>query len=1288
MAEALALALWEWGFAETAVFLLSNTAYVNAALVFAANSAYSSQQQRKARAAARSAYTASLKDRELMIRSAIAPRRYIFGRDKVSGPIVYAQSSGTKGEFLHIVVALAAHECDAIETVYFNDVALPDPDSSGFINSGEFARTISHTEVQTAGSGTTLTLAHTPTSVQAVTHQTIFSGEVDREITEAIAYTLAGDVVTLSAAVPGAWTVNYTWQDPVGTPRVRIRKYLGAAGQAADADLIDASGGRWTAQHRGAGICYLYVRLEFDPEIFGQIGLPNISAVLRGKKIADPRSGTTVWTDNAALCTANWLRSAEGMRATGAQVPDSEVVAAANIADESVPLTASTAQARYTYNGSFTSDQSPRDVLGDLLSSLAGHCVWTQGRWLLRAGAARTPNMTITADKLAGAGVSIVPKASRSELFNAVRVTYRDPSQGWSQVQAPLVTNATYEAQDGGVRIVRSITLPSAMDALRAQRLAKIELERERQALIVQLTGNLSTYDLAPTDTCYLTLDRYGFSDKLMEVRQRTWSPDGTLPYVLRETAAGVYAWNYGEATTVDLAPDTLLPSPYTAPAALTGLAAASGTAHLLRLGDGTIIARVLLTWAASTEAFVTGGGQIEAQWKRATDTTWQVCPPMPGDSTGTYLQPMPDQQVVLLRVRAINASGRTSAWAAITHAVLGKSAPPSNVSSLTATVVQSGVRFSWSANTEIDYSETDLRLGATWSSATPMFVGSSSNWTWLSPAAGSYTFTAKHRDTSGNYSIGTSSVTVVIDESMAVQWDSIKGSRKPADNASVGAALNTDPFCTSLSRWTGTPGLYTEVTLSDGAVGSSAFRASNGGGANLVSNYIAVDANKIYRVRFWVRKSAGADGTIYLAAVLSDSAGANITGDGSYWYYPVSGAAPGTTWQEYSGIFGAGQARTVPVNASKLAVGLFIHYQGTTGYHECQGVRLEDVTEAANAQAAAVAAAIAASNAQNSADGANAVLINIASDSLLTPNEKPAIILDRDVIVSERSGIDAQATAYGIITEKNAYDTAVTALTDYLATLTSAVSWDNTAGNTTISRGTFLGKFSDVFATRQALLNKIAQVAGTRATWAGIPAGFGKAADYATVNATFIQSVTPTALAAGDLWWHSGEGYKLYRATASGAGEWVAYQIDTAALSTTSATGRASQLGASNTFTGTLTTVHSCSIVTTGKEVTIWIGGTWSANGSLAMGSGGVILSVELWRDSTKLTDGTDLRISGVGGFYGQGPMPVPTFVDTPSAGTYTYYVKAKWTANGGSPYGVSASTLDTAIVLVEHKV
>lgn len=111
---------------------------------------------------------------------------------------------------------------------------------------------------------------------------------------------------------------------------------------------------------------------------------------------------------------------------------------------------------------------------------------------------------------------------------------------------------------------------------------------------------------------------------------------------------------------------------------------------------------------------------------------------------------------------------------------------------------------------------------------------------------------------------------------------------------------------------------------------------------------------------------------------------------------------------------------------------------------------------------------------AQAAADAANAALADIASDSLLTPDEKPRVIMDRDVIVNEQAGIDAKAVALGVTTEKTTYDNAVAALVAYLATLTTPVLWSNLSGNTTIVGTTFRTKFSDVYAARQALLNKI----------------------------------------------------------------------------------------------------------------------------------------------------------------------------------------------------------------------
>lgn len=137
-------------------------------------------------------------------------------------------------------------------------------------------------------------------------------------------------------------------------------------------------------------------------------------------------------------------------------------------------------------------------------------------------------------------------------------------------------------------------------------------------------------------------------------------------------------------------------------------------------------------------------------------------------------------------------------------------------------------------------------------------------------------------------------------------------------------------------------------------------------------------------------------------------------------------------------------------------------------------------VNNAATAQSTANTALSNASTAQSTANTAvtnaataNAALADIASDSLLTPDEKPRVIQDRDVIVAEQSGIDAEADRFSV--SRAAYDTAVSALTTYLATLTTPVLWSSLSGNTTIVGATFRAKFADVYTTRQVLLNAIA---------------------------------------------------------------------------------------------------------------------------------------------------------------------------------------------------------------------
>lgn len=918
--------------AAVASWITANAAFVFQAALVVGATAMNAQDARDQRRAARDKLNDSLQDRDVMIRSGVAPRNIVYGRAKVSGPIVFAHSTGTKGEYLHLVVALAGHECDAVEKIYFNEVELPALDASGYVQSGEFSHYVTRNESETHYNVTSVTLPHTPTRIISVSRPT---SNDDQD--PVVSYTQDGAELTFPASEPTV-IINYEWSQ--ADPVVRIKVHLGGPGQVADPDLIAECGDKWTSAHRGDGIPYLYVRLRYDQDIFGQVGLPNISALVRGAKLYDPRTSLTVWSDNAALCAAHYLRHATlGLGSSTAEVPDDEVSVSANVSDEAVSIvdfdraalatlwatdgavegwtssgatvtvsasqlrlassgsdpilrrtglsiagatnttvrarikrdagagwdgtvyyttsghgesgsyrkavpeptydgdgwaiaewnmasltaggadwTGSTitgvrldlgnsaadvfyldwvaigsenTQKRYTTNGSISTADGRRSNLEALLGPMAGSAVFVQGRWLLRAGAHRSHEFTLDESWLAGGRIRLMPRRPRTELFNAVTGKFIDPAQAYAEAQVPIVSNATYEAEDGGKRITRSVTMPLINESVRAQRLNKITLERARQALAFEAVCNMRAYDTLPTQVGRVNLARYGFANKLFEVRRRVYNPlERTVTLTLVETASTVWDWQYGEATNRDPAPNTSLPST-AQPAELAGLAVASGTAQLTQLADGTLITRGLVTWTQSTDVFVTRGGRVEIQWKLPANTAWQSAPHVSGDATSTYIGPLDDRELTIVRVRPVNSTGRPGPWAYITHLVQGKTEVPSNVAGLAATVVQSGVRINWTPNTsDLDYDLTELRVGASWAAGALLFLGSSSTYTWLSPAAGSYTVWAKHTDTSGNESATAVSVAVVVDAAMAVLWSSVSGDGKPLDNA--GRVLDT----------------------------------------------------------------------------------------------------------------------------------------------------------------------------------------------------------------------------------------------------------------------------------------------------------------------------------------------------------------------------------------------------------------------------------------------------------------------------------------------------------------
>jgi len=116
------------------------------------------------------------------------------------------------------------------------------------------------------------------------------------------------------------------------------------------------------------------------------------------------------------------------------------------------------------------------------------------------------------------------------------------------------------------------------------------------------------------------------------------------------------------------------------------------------------------------------------------------------------------DGDVVVFKVVGRNLVGTLaveSSAPTITHTVLGKQAPPSDVTGLSVSNQSTDLFVRWDAVTDIDLAGYELRLDSNFGvdDANRLFIGLATNWKDKPRAAGPYTYHVKAFDTSGNYS-------------------------------------------------------------------------------------------------------------------------------------------------------------------------------------------------------------------------------------------------------------------------------------------------------------------------------------------------------------------------------------------------------------------------------------------------------------------------------------------------------------------------------------------------------
>ena len=553
-------------------------------------------------------------------RDATAPVDFVYGQVRKGGTVSYYESTGEKNKFLHQIIVLAGHEVEQIGDIYVNDEIVT-------INASDFVNDIVWAE----------------------------------------------KVETAAPAADGGFSEG----GEEYKSKIRIQKFDGSQ-TSAPADLLAESeltgSNALTSNFVGNGIAYLYVRYEYDGEVFAS-GVPLITAVVQGKKVYDPRTSTTAYSNNAALCIRDFITSTYGLNDSA--IDDVSFSAAANESDENVTLSGVGTEKRYTINGIVKASSPTGKVLGDMSTACAGTLFWGSGYWKLKVGAYTAPVKTLTLDDLRGP-INLQTRSSTRDSFNGVGGTFNNADGDFITSDYPPIKSSVFQAEDGGDEMLLDLPLPFTTSASTAQRIAKMTLYRGREQMTISADFGLEAFNIEVGDIIAFDNDRYGFNGKEFEVIGWKFAPnqeagDLRVTLTLQETSEAAFDWNAEESDIINN--NTNLPDAG-AGLAITNLTASGGGRTQ---GDGTFINSVILNWDDVSNAF---SAYYEVEWKALADSTYSSTTTV---ESSIEISPLVDGVEYIFRVRAITASGVTGAYATVQFTGGGDVTAPGLPTAITA---------------------------------------------------------------------------------------------------------------------------------------------------------------------------------------------------------------------------------------------------------------------------------------------------------------------------------------------------------------------------------------------------------------------------------------------------------------------------------------------------------------------------------------------------------------------------------------------------------------------------
>lgn len=268
-----------------------------------------------------------------------------------------------------------------------------------------------------------------------------------------------------------------------GNHMVRVLTRTGTDDQTPYNVMLGAWPEVWSADHKINGIatmCAVFEspKLEYFQKVFPDGHNTQVRAELDLTKVYDPRTMTIAWSDNAALCIADYLVSDDGMPNIGFDDIDWDSFGAfADVCDQPTGKKGGGTEPRYRLWGVYSLQDEPKGVLERMAQTCDAELYLTpEGKIGVRGGVWTEPTVTIE-DSIVTGYEGFEQGSGRFVAFNELKIIYTDPEQDYQPTEAEPWIDHEDQADRG--QIVSPFDVDMVPSASQARRLAKIHSAKE-----------------------------------------------------------------------------------------------------------------------------------------------------------------------------------------------------------------------------------------------------------------------------------------------------------------------------------------------------------------------------------------------------------------------------------------------------------------------------------------------------------------------------------------------------------------------------------------------------------------------------------------------------------------------------------------------------------------------------------------------------------------------------------------------------------------------------------------